>query len=142
RKRSAAVVHRGIQRERYFSADRYHRRLVQAGGFRSRKRGQDFASAARRPGTPSRPRRGDLTSAAANKERRFTNRRQAATAVCKPPLLGASNFATTYVGSNGWPPMTELRFFNPYAAIRLTENRLPHWQQEGAVYFVTFRLGD
>ena len=36
----------------------------------------------------------------------------------------------------------ELRFFNPYAEIRHTENRLPHWQQAGAVYFVTFRLGD
>lgn len=29
--------------------------------------------------------------------------------------------------------MTELRFFNPYGEIRHTENRLPHWQQEGAV---------
>jgi REP element-mobilizing transposase RayT len=36
--------------------------------------------------------------------------------------------------------MAELRFFNPYADIRFTANRLPHWQQEGAVYFVTFRL--
>jgi putative transposase len=36
----------------------------------------------------------------------------------------------------------ELRFFNPYAEIRFTANRLPHWQQEGAVYFVTFRLAD
>jgi hypothetical protein len=33
-------------------------------------------------------------------------------------------------------------FFNPYADIRFTANRLPHWQQEGAVYFVTFRLDD
>lgn len=38
--------------------------------------------------------------------------------------------------------MSELRFFNPYADIRHTENRLPHWQQEGAVYFITFRLAD
>jgi len=38
--------------------------------------------------------------------------------------------------------MAKLRFFNPYADIRFTANRLPHWQQEGAVYFVTFRLGD
>ena len=36
--------------------------------------------------------------------------------------------------------MSELRFFNPYAEIRHTENRLPHWQQAGAVYFITFRL--
>ncbi len=38
--------------------------------------------------------------------------------------------------------MAELRFFNPYAEIRFTANRLPHWQQERAVYFVTFRLAD
>jgi REP element-mobilizing transposase RayT len=38
--------------------------------------------------------------------------------------------------------MSQLRFFNPYADIRHTENRLPHWQQESAVYFVTFRLAD
>jgi putative transposase len=38
--------------------------------------------------------------------------------------------------------MNELRFFNPYGEIRHTENRLPHWQQENAVYFITFRLAD
>ena len=38
--------------------------------------------------------------------------------------------------------MNELIFFNPYADIRQTENCLPHWQQEGAVYFITFRLAD
>ena len=38
--------------------------------------------------------------------------------------------------------MGDLRFFNPYADIRFTANRLPHWQQESGVYFVTFRLAD
>jgi putative transposase len=38
--------------------------------------------------------------------------------------------------------MSELRFFNPYAEIRHTGSRLPHWQQQGAVYFLTFRLAD
>jgi hypothetical protein len=38
--------------------------------------------------------------------------------------------------------MNTLQFFNPYAEIRRTENRLPHWQQESAVYFVIFRLAD
>ena len=38
--------------------------------------------------------------------------------------------------------MSELRFFNPYGEIWYTGNRLPHWQQEGAVYFITFRLVD
>jgi putative transposase len=37
---------------------------------------------------------------------------------------------------------TSLQFFNPYKEIQRTENRLPHWQQQGAVYFVTFRLAD
>ena len=40
------------------------------------------------------------------------------------------------------PRTHELSFFNPYATIRQTENRLPHWQQLGAVYFVTYRLAD
>jgi REP element-mobilizing transposase RayT len=38
--------------------------------------------------------------------------------------------------------LDNLRFFNPYADIRYTSNRLQHWQQNGAVYFVTFRLAD
>ena len=38
--------------------------------------------------------------------------------------------------------MSDLQFFNPYEDIRFTANRLPHWQQKGAVYFVTFRLAD
>jgi hypothetical protein len=38
--------------------------------------------------------------------------------------------------------MDDLRFFNPYEEIRFTANRLPRWQQKGAVYFVTFRLAD
>ncbi len=38
--------------------------------------------------------------------------------------------------------MADLQFFNPYEDIRFTANRLPHWQQKGAVYFVTFRLAD
>ena len=38
--------------------------------------------------------------------------------------------------------MDHLQFFNPYEDIRFTANRLSHWQQKGAVYFVTFRLAD
>ena len=38
--------------------------------------------------------------------------------------------------------MDTLRFFNPYEEIRFTENLLPHWQQNGATYFVAFRLAD
>ena len=35
-----------------------------------------------------------------------------------------------------------VRYFNPYMKILHSRNRLPHWQQEGAAYFVTFRLAD
>lgn len=38
--------------------------------------------------------------------------------------------------------MNELHFFDPYAEITRTKNRLPHWQQSSAVYFITFRLAD
>ncbi len=34
------------------------------------------------------------------------------------------------------------KFFNPYAEIEVTANNLPHWQQPGATYFITFRLAD
>jgi|APTNR8051073442_1049403.scaffolds.fasta_scaffold09601_3 putative transposase len=37
---------------------------------------------------------------------------------------------------------SEPKFFNPYAEIEVTANNLPHWQQAGATYFITFRLGD
>ncbi len=33
-------------------------------------------------------------------------------------------------------------FFNPREAVSIHEHRLPHWQQEGVSYFVTFRLAD
>lgn len=35
-----------------------------------------------------------------------------------------------------------LKFFNPFAEIERTANKLPHWQQPGATYFITFRLSD
>ena len=38
--------------------------------------------------------------------------------------------------------LADLKFFNPWGDIVTSENRLPHWQQEGATYFVTFHLAD
>ena len=35
-----------------------------------------------------------------------------------------------------------LKFLNEFATIRKTGNRLPHWQQDKATYFLTFRLAD
>jgi putative transposase len=35
-----------------------------------------------------------------------------------------------------------VKFFNPHAPTDETQNRLPHWRQDGVAYFVTFRLAD
>jgi len=40
------------------------------------------------------------------------------------------------------PSVIERKFFNPYGAIQVTQNRLPHWHQDGATCFVNFRLAD
>jgi transposase IS200 family protein len=43
------------------------------------------------------------------------------------------------------PSNSHLHGFNPFnrdAAVLKTRRRLPHWQQGGATYFVTFRLAD
>ncbi len=34
------------------------------------------------------------------------------------------------------------KYFNPWREVHQTHNRLPHWQQAGASYFVTWRLAD
>jgi hypothetical protein len=39
-------------------------------------------------------------------------------------------------------PMDDLVFFNPFAEIAKSANHLPHWEQPGATYFLTFRLAD
>lgn len=36
----------------------------------------------------------------------------------------------------------EPNFFNPSAEIKVGHNRLPHWDQQGCTYFITFRLFD
>ncbi|MCC5843723.1 MAG: transposase [Verrucomicrobia bacterium] len=35
-----------------------------------------------------------------------------------------------------------IRYFHPEKPKEIHENRLPHWQMEGAMYFVTWHLGD
>ncbi|MGJ8644786.1 MAG: transposase [Luteolibacter sp.] len=35
-----------------------------------------------------------------------------------------------------------MKFFDPFGATAVTRNNLPHWQQSGATYFVTYRLAD
>jgi carbamoyl-phosphate synthase large subunit len=36
----------------------------------------------------------------------------------------------------------QFQAFDPRGEIKMRERRLPHWQQEGATYFITFRLAD
>ena len=36
----------------------------------------------------------------------------------------------------------QLQFFDPKAEVRITQRKLPHWEQAGAVYFITFRTAD
>src|SRR5271165_890415 len=35
-----------------------------------------------------------------------------------------------------------MSFFNPDASLVIRRGKLPHWRQEGVIYFVTFRLAD
>jgi type I restriction enzyme R subunit len=37
---------------------------------------------------------------------------------------------------------TIAKFFDPHAPVEITHANLPHWQQDGATYFITFRLVD
>ena len=36
----------------------------------------------------------------------------------------------------------DLRFYNPWKSVDQSENKLPHWEQPGATYFVTWRTAD
>ncbi|MEO6872950.1 MAG: class I tRNA ligase family protein [Chthoniobacterales bacterium] len=38
--------------------------------------------------------------------------------------------------------MADSRGFDDFAEVEITRRRLPHWQQDGVTYFVTFRLAD
>jgi hypothetical protein len=40
------------------------------------------------------------------------------------------------------PPPPQFRGLDPDKPIRVYQRHLPHWRQDGATYFVTFRLGD
>jgi hypothetical protein len=35
-----------------------------------------------------------------------------------------------------------MTFFDPEARLDIHRGKLPHWRQEGVIYFVTFRLAD
>ncbi|HLC12590.1 MAG TPA: carbamoyl-phosphate synthase large subunit [Chthoniobacterales bacterium] len=48
------------------------------------------------------------------------------------------------VGTTGVPPLATSRFrpVDPRAPVIQTRRRLPHWEQQGATFFITFRLVD
>ena len=50
-------------------------------------------------------------------------------------LVKRQNAASTFL-------MEAAPFFNPYAEIEVSAANLPHWRQDGVLYFVTFRLAD
>ncbi len=57
------------------------------------------------------------------------------------------NLAFCSVSPRGWKPrlqfVVEGKFYNPDEPVeRLPGGNLPHWRQEGVLYFVTFRLAD
>ena len=35
-----------------------------------------------------------------------------------------------------------LQYFNPYGGLSISARNLPHWEQQDAIYFITFRLAD
>ena len=39
-------------------------------------------------------------------------------------------------------PGKDFKFFNPYGDVQVTRSNLPHWYQDRALYFVTFRQAD
>jgi REP element-mobilizing transposase RayT len=59
-----------------------------------------------------------------------------------PPVDPSSGFE----GGTGVPPVDpSSQLFQPFdrsQPVETTRRNLPHWQQEGTTYFVTFRLGD
>ena len=38
--------------------------------------------------------------------------------------------------------IADIQMFDPWAEIKIHGDKLPHWQQPGACYFLTFRLAD
>ena len=55
-----------------------------------------------------------------------------------------SNRSDSSHGVTGLPslPATPFQFFNPAAPVEITHQNLPHWEQVGATYFITFRTKD
>lgn len=56
-----------------------------------------------------------------------------------PPKFGSRS---TLIHSIAGSVTSWFQPFNPRADVAITHRNLPHWQQPGATYFVTFRLAD
>src|SRR5205814_2156631 len=60
------------------------------------------------------------------------------------PVSERKSTGETRIGPTGKMPVLQpiFRAMDPRGDVRVTQRNLPHWQQEGATYFVTFRLAD
>lgn len=58
----------------------------------------------------------------------------------------ADSIAEPEAGSRSYssvePEARPTLFFDPYAETKITDKRLPHWRQDGKLYFVTWRQAD
>lgn len=60
----------------------------------------------------------------------------------KDPKPGGKS-AATHADIPASPAVdTDIRYFDPRGDLHVRRNRLPHWEQDGATYFLTFRLAD
>ena len=57
-------------------------------------------------------------------------------------ILVSDDVTKSKDGGHSCPPDEDWPFFRPRDAIRIHHNRLPHWQQDAASYFVTWHLAD
>jgi carbamoylphosphate synthase large subunit/REP element-mobilizing transposase RayT len=62
--------------------------------------------------------------------------------VSLPQTQSAGETPTVPTGKMPVLPTPIFRAMDPHGDIAITHRNLPHWQQEGATYFVTFRLAD
>ena len=58
-----------------------------------------------------------------------------------PPSLQATKKSQTGKAT-GWKPVPPFTPFDPDAPLAIYGRHLPHWRQDGATYFITFRLAD
>ena len=59
-----------------------------------------------------------------------------------PATTTTTTNSTTASAGQECPAHVPFRPLDEFAPVEVTKRNLPHWEQEGACYFITFRLGD